>query len=103
MKMNHKKYIQIHEMIDTFLGKILQVTPMRIEIFGIERSKCLAIMEHVGEILEDFDIEAQVDGISEPIDIHKRGIFLTPAVAVNGQIKISGRVPSKNEIIDLIL
>jgi len=31
-----------------------------------------------------------------------KGILLTPVVVVNGQVKIIGRVPSKNEILELI-
>ncbi|MBU7031558.1 MAG: thioredoxin family protein [Theionarchaea archaeon] len=71
---------------------------MRIEIFGIERSKCKLMMKHVEDILEDLDMEAQLIYVSEPIDIHKRGVYLTPAFAVNGNIKIAGRVPSPDEI-----
>jgi len=78
------------------------MTHILVEIFGIERSKCKVMMEYVGDTLEDLDIEAQLVYISEPIDIHKRGVFLTPALAVNGDIKISGRVPSRDEIRTLL-
>ncbi|MBU7042706.1 MAG: thioredoxin family protein [Theionarchaea archaeon] len=78
------------------------MTPMIIEIFGIERSKCKAMMECVGETLKDLDTEAQLVYISEPIAIQKRGVFITPALAINGDIKISGRVPSRDEITTLL-
>jgi small redox-active disulfide protein 2 len=73
-----------------------------IEIFGIERSKCKVMMEHSREALDTLDLDGQLKYISEPIEIHNRGVFLTPALAVNGHIKLSGKVPSKDEIIELI-
>ena len=78
------------------------MTHMIIEIFGSERSKCKAMMEYVGETLKDLDTEAQLVYISEPIAIQKHGVFITPALAINGDIKISGMVPSRDEIKTLL-
>ncbi|MEM1513719.1 MAG: thioredoxin family protein [Candidatus Thermoplasmatota archaeon] len=76
---------------------------MKIEIFGTGCAKCKLLEKRLREVIEEMkreDIEiVKVENIEEII---ARGIMATPAIAIDGEIKISGRVASKEEIKEMI-
>lgn len=71
---------------------------MKIEIYGSGCAKCNKTEEIVRQVVNDFKIEAEIYKIEDLQKIIDKGIMMTPAVAVNGEIKILGRVPSIHEI-----
>ncbi len=76
---------------------------MKIEIFGTGCAKCKLLEKRVREVVEglgrnDIDI-IKVEDIGE---IVSRGIMMTPGLAMGGEIKITGRIPSVDEIKKLV-
>ena len=76
---------------------------MKIEIFGTGCAKCKALEKRVREVVEEMkrnDIEiVKIEDIGEIIN---RGVIATPALAIDGKIKVAGRIPSKEEIKEMI-
>jgi small redox-active disulfide protein 2 len=75
---------------------------MKIEILGSGCAKCKEVEKHVGEALVRTGVHTEVVHIYDIKEISRRGVFFTPALAIDGQVKISGRVPSVEEIARLL-
>ncbi|MCQ5340538.1 MAG: thioredoxin family protein [Candidatus Methanomethylicia archaeon] len=77
-----------------------------IKIFGSDPpcARCRATEKIVREVVKELNLNVDVKHISvfsEEAD--KYGITTTPAVVINDKIVFSGRVPTKEEIKDIIL
>lgn len=71
---------------------------MEIKVLGPGCPKCELTERNVQEAVRDAGIEASVVKVKDLTDIAKHGVFGTPAVVVDGQVKSVGKVPSKDEI-----
>lgn len=73
---------------------------MKIQVLGPGCSKCKKVEKIVKEALVEAGIEAEVIKVSDFQEIASFGVFSTPAVVIDGDVKVVGRVPSKSEIIE---
>jgi small redox-active disulfide protein 2 len=71
---------------------------LNITVFGPGCARCKQTAEVVRQAVEQTGVKADVQKVSDPIAMAKAGVLLTPAVAVNGAVKSSGRIPSESEI-----
>jgi small redox-active disulfide protein 2 len=71
---------------------------MKIEIYGSGCAKCKKTEEIVRQAVNELNIEAEISKIEDLQKIIDKGIMMTPAVAVDGEIKILGRVPSTQDV-----
>jgi len=71
---------------------------MEIKVLGPGCPKCEQTEKHVREAIQEAGIEATVTKVKDVMDIAKHGVFMTPAVVVDGEVKAVGKVPSKDEI-----
>ena len=75
---------------------------MKIEVLGTGCAKCKATEKVVRKAVEELGIQAEVVKIEDLQDIIDRGIMMTPAVIINGDVKIVGHTPTVEEIKKLI-
>lgn len=71
---------------------------MEIKVLGPGCPKCELTEKHVREALKETGMDATLIKVKDVMDIAKHGVFMTPAVVVNGEVKAVGKVPSKEEI-----
>jgi small redox-active disulfide protein 2 len=71
---------------------------MKIQILGTGCTKCLKLAENVGKALQKADLAADVEKVTDIMEIMKFGVMMTPALVVDGEVKVMGRVPSIDEI-----
>ena len=71
---------------------------MEIKVLGPGCPKCEQTEKHVKEALLEAGVDASVIKVKDVMDIAKHGVFMTPAVVVDGEVKSVGKVPSKDEI-----
>jgi small redox-active disulfide protein 2 len=71
---------------------------MKIEIFGTGCPKCRTTEKNVRKAVEELGIQAEIVKVDDLQDIIDRGVMMTPAVFIDGEVKIVGRVPSPDEI-----
>ena len=71
---------------------------MKIEIYGSGCAKCKKTEEIVRKTVNELNIEAEISKIEDLQKIIDKGIMMTPAVAVDGVVKILGRVPSIQDV-----
>ncbi|MDD5779350.1 MAG: thioredoxin family protein [Candidatus Thermoplasmatota archaeon] len=71
---------------------------MKIEILGTGCPKCRSTEKIVRQVVEELGITADIQKIEELGDIIDRGVMLTPAIAIDGEVKLVGRVPRPDEL-----
>ena len=71
---------------------------MEIKILGSGCPKCETTEKNVKEALAESGLNAQVDKVTDVMEIAKYGVFITPAVAIDGEVKSTGKIPDKEEI-----
>lgn len=75
---------------------------MKMEILGSGCSKCKKTEEKVRKIVANLGIDAEISKVEDINEIIDRGVMLTPTIAVDGEIKITGRIPSDDEIENIL-
>lgn len=71
---------------------------MKIEILGTGCSKCNKTKEVVEKVLKNTGVKAEVVKVEDIETIMKYGVMITPAVVIDGDVKIVGKVPDEKEI-----
>ena len=71
---------------------------MKIEVLGVGCAKCRATKKLVTGGVRDLQADAEVVVVSDINEIVDRGVMATPAVFVDGELKSTGRVPSKDDV-----
>ena len=71
---------------------------MKIIVYGTGCSKCKALEKAVKDVVDKLDVDADIVKIEELDKIMEAGILSTPGLAVDGEMKVTGRVPSSAEI-----
>lgn len=74
----------------------------RIQVLGPGCYKCKKLAENAETAVRELGIECEVDKITDMTVITGFGVLMTPAIAVDGEIKASGKVLSPDEIKNLI-
>lgn len=74
----------------------------KIQILGTGCPKCKKLAENAQEAVQDMEGEFEIEKVTEINDIMKFGVMMTPALAVDGQVKVLGKVPSPDEIKKMI-
>ena len=69
-----------------------------IKILGPGCAKCTKAEEVVREALAEIDVAANVEKVTDLMKIAGYGVFGTPAIVVDGEVKSVGKVPSKEEV-----
>jgi len=71
---------------------------MKIEILGTGCPKCKKLAELAEQAVKESGIEAEIIKITEINEIMNYGVMITPALAIDGEVKIAGKIPSLEEI-----
>jgi small redox-active disulfide protein 2 len=75
---------------------------MIIKVLGPGCPKCKEVEKLVMEAVKESGVVADVEKVSDFQEITKYGVFSTPAVVVDGEVKVAGKAPSKKEILSWI-
>ncbi|MFB3916156.1 MAG: thioredoxin family protein [Terriglobales bacterium] len=71
---------------------------LNITIYGPGCAKCQETERRVRHAVEQSRIQATVRKATDFAEMAKAGVLMTPAVAFNGVVKLSGRIPREDEI-----
>ena len=75
---------------------------MKIEILGTGCAKCKKLFENAQEAVKALGLGAEVIKVEDLQQIINAGIMITPAIAVDGEVKSAGKVLSVDEIKKII-
>jgi small redox-active disulfide protein 2 len=71
---------------------------MEIKVLGPGCPKCRQTEKIVKEAVAESGAEARVEKVTDTMQIAGYGVFGTPAVVVDGEVKSVGKIPSKQEV-----
>ncbi len=75
---------------------------MVIKVLGPGCAKCKTLEKVTREAVEEAGVDAVVGKVDDIMKIMDYGVMRTPALVIDDEVVISGKVPSKKEIIQLI-
>ena len=74
----------------------------KIEVLGTGCAKCRRLEKFVKKAVKELGIQAEVVKVEDMQEIVNRGIMMTPALFIDGEAKVVGRVPNVKEIKKLL-
>lgn len=72
---------------------------MNIKVLGPGCGRCAAVEKLVKQALEELKMEATLEKVTDIKKFATYGVFMTPALIIDDQVKCSGKIPTKNDII----
>ena len=71
---------------------------MEIKILGPGCPKCGQVENLVMETIKETGVQADVEKVTDTMQIASYGVFGTPAIVIDGQVKSVGKIPTKDQI-----
>ena len=75
---------------------------MMIEVLGTGCAKCKALEKVTREVVEQNGIDAGIRKVEDIMEIMKFNVMTTPALVVDGKVVLKGRVPSNQELKEIL-
>ncbi len=75
---------------------------MEIKILGTGCPKCKSLEKMTRDVVEQNNFNATITKVEDIMDIMNYGVMSTPALVVNEKVEIKGRIPSSDEIINVL-
>ena len=72
---------------------------MKIQVLGPGCRKCAEAEKNVRQAVAEAGVDAEVVKVSDIQEIMSFGVLSTPAVAVDGVVKVVGKAPSAKEVL----
>ena len=74
----------------------------KLQILGTGCLKCNKLTEHTKKAAESLGIEFEIEKVTDIQKIMEFGVMMTPALVVDGEVKVVGKVPSVDDIKKMI-
>lgn len=71
---------------------------INIKVLGTGCPKCNSLEKLTRKAVKESGIDAEIEKVEDIMKIMEYGIMKTPALVINGEVKISGRLPSEKEL-----
>ena len=75
---------------------------MDIKILGSGCRKCLTLEDHARKGAAELGLKPSLEAIHDPVAIAGYGVMRTPALVIDGQVVVAGRVPTADEVRSLL-
>ncbi len=71
---------------------------MEIKVLGAGCAKCKTTYEMIEKIVKENQLDATLSKVEDIVELLNYGIMTTPAIVVDGEVKLKGHVPTESEI-----
>ena len=75
---------------------------MKIEILGTGCPKCQTLMNNVEAAISELGVEAAISKVTDIVEIASRGVMMTPALSVDGEVRLVGTPSTVEELKTLL-
>ena len=75
---------------------------IEIKVLGTGCPKCRMLELMVEKTVKKLGIDAEIEHVQNIDKILEYGILMTPALVINGEVKVNGRLPSEKQLIKYI-
>lgn len=73
---------------------------MKVKILGTGCPKCKKLEKIARDAISENDIDAEIEKVTEMKDILSYNVMMTPALVIDEEVKSSGKIPNKDEILE---
>jgi small redox-active disulfide protein 2 len=74
----------------------------KLQILGTGCAKCQALTEAAKKAADELGLDYEIEKVTDLKQIMSFGVMTTPALVVDGSVKVAGKIPSHEEIKALI-
>lgn len=74
----------------------------KLQILGTGCPKCKKLAENAEAAAKELGVAYELEKVTQINEIMKFGVMVTPALAVDGEVKVAGKVPDVEEIRDML-
>ena len=71
---------------------------MEIKVLGTGCAKCKTTYQAIEKVIKENNLDVKLTKVEDIVEILNSGVMATPAIVVDGTVKMKGRVPSENEV-----
>ena len=71
---------------------------VKIEVLGTGCAKCKRLEKNVQRAVKETGVDAEIQKVEDLDEIINKGVMMTPALIIDGEAKVVGKVPSVEEI-----
>ncbi|MGL5210501.1 thioredoxin family protein [Cetobacterium sp.] len=75
---------------------------MEIKVLGGCCKSCDVLLDYVNGVLVELDKKANVEKITDFVEIAKLGVLKTPGIVIDGKVIFSGRMADKKEVKEIL-
>jgi small redox-active disulfide protein 2 len=74
----------------------------KIQILGTGCPKCKKLAENAETAAKELGIEYEIEKVTKINDIMKFGVMVTPALVIDGEVKVAGKVPTTEQLKEIL-
>lgn len=75
---------------------------MDIKVLGTGCAKCKKLEKLTRDVVAEMDIDANIEKVEDILKIMQYGVMTTPALIIDGNIVLKGKLPTANELKELL-
>ena len=75
---------------------------MKVEVLGTGCAKCNALEAAVKQAADKLGLDYELTHVKEIAKFAQYGVMITPALVVDGEVKVTGKVPSEAELTTIL-
>ena len=75
---------------------------MKVQILGSGCQKCRLLEQHAREAVADLGVQVEIEKIQDSDAIMAMGVMVTPALAIDGEVKSRGKVLTKDQVLQYL-
>lgn len=75
---------------------------MKIQVLGTGCAKCELLAEQTRKAAAELGLDAEVEKVTDINEILGFGVMMTPALAVDGEVKVVGKVPAVDDLKEML-
>ena len=75
---------------------------MKIEVLGPECPRCAALAANVKAAADKLGLQYELDKVTKVTEFAKYGVMVTPALVIDGEVKLSGKSGSEAEVTNIL-
>ena len=71
---------------------------MEIKVLGSGCARCKSVYQVIEKVVKENNVDAVVEKVDDIMEIMKYNIMSTPAIVIDGVVKMKGQVPTESEV-----
>ncbi|OKZ24766.1 MAG: thioredoxin family protein [Bacteroides sp. 43_108] len=75
---------------------------MEIKVLGSGCARCKSVYQVIEKVVKENNVDAVVEKVDDIMEIMKYNIMSTPAIVIDGVVKMKGQVPTESEVKKLL-